>query len=649
MTTIVRHPQVRHDRRRPAGPPDAHSGLTCDGSPLQLRPARAEDRQAIEALFERMSPRSLRQRFLTASMVSAREYVADLDDPGRTLDAALVVWRGEVVAVGSTHRVSQTAAEVALAIDDAHQRHGLGTLVLGDLVARARARGLLELVALTLASNDPMLRVFDHMGLPMRVDSADGTCAVTLQLDEQAGPARPAAGRASLTDGLALQPFLRPRSVAVVGAGVQRDGVGRQVVQRLQHSDFAGRVYVVNPSGEVVGRTASFRAVADLPEAVDLAVIAVPGDAVTTAVREATAAGSRAVAVLGGGPSADPDTVRGEDLRASCRAAGARFLGPDIIGLVNTDPRVRLDASFLHPSPAPGPVCVVADSWALTTAIVARLGMSGTGVSTVVNLGGARGEISAVDALSFAAADPRTSLAVVCVGDEGELAAYRPGERPGSRGALPVLLLTTSGSATDPSGEEDDPGLAAGVVRVGSLTELVDTADLLAKAGPPAGRRVAVLGNAGGSGRLALQAVVRHGLLPADLSQHADRRLSTVLPPGASVGPAVDATSAATIDQLRKALMAVAEDPGVDAVVAQITALPHLQACEIGHLLDEVAQVNPSTSIVSAVQDTVCTGPQRAPTIPDPERAVAALAHALEVRVAGCRRGTTHPRAVPRR
>jgi acyl-CoA synthetase (NDP forming) len=143
--------------------------------------------------------------------------------------------------------------------------------------------------------------------------------------------------------------------------------------------------------------------------------------------------------------------------------------------------------------------------------------------------------------------------------------------------------------------------------------------------------------------------VVRHGLLPADLSQHADRRLSTVLPPGASVGPAVDATSAATIDHLRKALMAVAEDPGVDAVVAQITALPHLQACEIGHLLDEVAQVNPSTSIVSAVQDTVCTGPQRAPTIPDPERAVAALAHALEVRVAGCRRGTTHPRAVARR
>ena len=166
-------------RFAPADPPEGHSALSMDGRVLQLRLAADEDRQGLDDLFSRLSSRSVYQRFLTVSRVLTNEYAADLTDKARTLDAVLVTWQGTVVAVGSTHLVSKSAAEVALVIDDAHQGKGLGSLMLEELMARARARGLSQLVALVLADNRQMRQVLTDLGVPVRFEPQGETCAVT--------------------------------------------------------------------------------------------------------------------------------------------------------------------------------------------------------------------------------------------------------------------------------------------------------------------------------------------------------------------------------------------------------------------------------------------------------------------------------------
>lgn len=155
-----------------------------DGTALQIRDARPEDEPAIEDLLETLSPRSVYQRFLSASPRSAYPYAQRLFDPTRTLDAVVATLAGELVAVGSTHPLSSDSAEFALAIADVHQGHGLGTLVLEALVDRARAHGLADLVGEILVGNEQMLDVLRHLGLPVTFTIDAGIAEATINLSE---------------------------------------------------------------------------------------------------------------------------------------------------------------------------------------------------------------------------------------------------------------------------------------------------------------------------------------------------------------------------------------------------------------------------------------------------------------------------------
>src|SRR5689334_11156330 len=165
--------------------PERYDVLGADGAVLQLRVVEPGDEDALLDLFARVSSRTSYQRFLAVSPVAASEYVASLMSRGgdADVDAVVACSCGVVVAVASIHRVSAAAAEVALLIDDEHQGEGLGTLLLEDLVARARGRGIRELVALTLRSNVQMLEVFRDLGLPLRFESEGETFGVTVGLE----------------------------------------------------------------------------------------------------------------------------------------------------------------------------------------------------------------------------------------------------------------------------------------------------------------------------------------------------------------------------------------------------------------------------------------------------------------------------------
>lgn len=176
-------------------------GLARDGIVHHIRDAGPEDKPEIQRLLDALSPRSAYQRFLSASPGQARHYCEALFDPHRTLDAVLATTAGELVAIGSTHRLSADSAEFALAIADRHQGHGVGTLVLESLVERARARGVALLVGEVLVANAQMLDVLSHLGLPLSVAVDQGVAEVTIDLRENAEYQRATARRATTARG----------------------------------------------------------------------------------------------------------------------------------------------------------------------------------------------------------------------------------------------------------------------------------------------------------------------------------------------------------------------------------------------------------------------------------------------------------------
>ena len=226
--------------------PERYDVLGADGAVLQLRVVEPGDRDALMDLFARVSTRTSYQRFLAMSPVAADQYVASLMDAGEDVDAVLASSRGVVVAVASIHGVSASTAEVALLIDDEHQGEGLGTLLLEDLVARARARGIRELVALTLRSNVQMVEVFRDLGLPLRIEPEGDTFGVTVGLEESSALQDALAHRSAAAASASLQRLLRPRSVLVLGGHGHRSDLGQEVVRHLRRSGFAGPVRAVN-------------------------------------------------------------------------------------------------------------------------------------------------------------------------------------------------------------------------------------------------------------------------------------------------------------------------------------------------------------------------------------------------------------------
>src|SRR3954471_6494791 len=267
--------------------PAAYDVLAADGAVLQVRLVAPGDLPSLHELFERLSARTAYQRFLTASPVAGEEYVESLGDVERALAAVMAVHQGVVVGVGSVHVVSPATAEVALVVDDVSQGQGLGTLLLEDLVARARARGLRELVALVLCRNRQMLQVLHDLGLPLRSERDGDTLSVTVDLQETSALETALAAREAAAAAASMERLLRPRSVAVLGSSGHRSAVAQQLIRRLRRSGFGGTVRAVNRFAADGPRVPAEAEAEDLGGAmgpVDLAVVAVsPGDEVAAA------------------------------------------------------------------------------------------------------------------------------------------------------------------------------------------------------------------------------------------------------------------------------------------------------------------------------------------------------------------------------
>jgi acetyl coenzyme A synthetase (ADP forming)-like protein len=382
----------------------------------------------------------------------------------------------------------------------------------------------------------------------------------------------------------ALAASLRPRSVAVVGAG-RTNGVGANILGNLL-ATFRGQVFPVNPNASTIGGVACYPAVSAIPEAVDLAVVAVPPACVDAVIDDCIRAKVSGVIVItaGFGETGGDGRARETAIRDRLRRAGIRLIGPNCLGIVNTDPNVCLNASFSPTFPPAGPVAFVSQSGALGLAVLETAAQLGLGISSFVSIGN-HADVSFEDLLEYWEGDPRTTAILVYaesfanprrfatiarrVSRLKPVVVLKAGRSPaGSRAALSHTGALAAGDALVDAMLRD-----AGVVRVDTLEALFATATLLAYQPLPRGPRVAILTNAGGPGILAADACEPAGLDVAALSTETLAALKSFLPPTAGLGNPIDMIATASPEHYHRAIPLLLQDPGVDALIAMFIPL----------------------------------------------------------------------------
>jgi predicted CoA-binding protein/RimJ/RimL family protein N-acetyltransferase len=333
----------------------AHDALAADGRIVRIRPVDPQDGAALRALYDSSGDRSLYLRFFASGRGQIDQEVRRLTRsvaPDHWVVVALDADR--LIAVASYERSdSGRYAEFAVLVADAEHGRGIGTLLLEQLVRQARLDGIRELSGDMLVDNGPMLRVARVLTPSMLVQANTGVMRVSLPtaVDDRAQALIDLRERSA--ERKALHPLLAPASIAVVGAGRKPGGVGHEVLCNLLEHGFTGPVYPVNPHADEVVRRRAYPNLAALPHPVDLAVIAVPAAAVGAVLTDAGSARVGAAVVLSAGfAEAGPDgTTAQASLLRTARAHGIRLVGPNCLGVLNTDPAVRMAATFATAAP----------------------------------------------------------------------------------------------------------------------------------------------------------------------------------------------------------------------------------------------------------------------------------------------------------
>ena len=561
--------------------------LLRDGRIAQLRRAFPDDDGLLRELNARLSPRTRLLRYFGAQEASGDWYVDRVVRSAPDRGTLLAEVDGTVVAVGSFFRTQSdpTVAEVAFLIDDEHHAIGLGTLLLEHLAQEAREQGITTFLADVMTDNAGMLDVFIHSGLLVRRTSSRGLTRAEIDL----APPRDFQGVVEAREGEAehasLLPALAPRSIAVVGSS-RADSIARTVLRAVVDGGFHGQVHAVGRQSEPIAACPGHGRVGEVGEAVDLVVIAVPAQQVLAVARDCAAAGARALLVLSAGFAETGPEGRAlqEELLRLCREHSMRLLGPNCLGVVNTDPLVSLNATFCDAEPQPGSIALVSQSGAVGVAALRRAESSGVGLSLFVSTGN-KADVSGNDLLAYLERDDRTSVVALYLESFGNARRFaRVAARVGR--SKPIVVVKSGRSAagsragTSHTAAAATPDVAvdalfeqAGVLRADDLPEMFDIALVLATAPRPRGSRVVVIGNSGGPGVLAADACEQAGLSVLPLAAPTRAALRALLPPAAAVDNPVDLLATATPQDYERAVALVLADPDVDAVVAIYTPL----------------------------------------------------------------------------
>jgi acyl-CoA synthetase (NDP forming)/GNAT superfamily N-acetyltransferase len=610
--------------------------VLTDGGTVHLRPIIPTDAELIRELHGRLSERTRYFRYFSPyPHMSDRDLkrFSVVDHHGRVAFGAFL--GDDLIAVGRYERLGDTdSAEVAFVVEDGHQGRGLGSILLEHLAAAARERGIGRFVAEVLGENGQMVRVFRDAGYRVRRAIEEGVLYLEFDIDPTEASVEVARAREQAAEARSVHNLLHPASIAVIGASTDPAKVGHVVLTNLLRGDFTGTVYPVNSAHRSVRGVRAYPSVLDIPDPVDLAVVAIPAAGVADVLDACLAKGVRTLVVLSAGFAEAGPAGGGAERRlvGQARAHGMRVVGPNALGVLNTAAGVRLNATLAPELPGAGRAGFFCQSGALGIGILADARTRGLGLSTFVSAGN-RADVSGNDLLQYWETDPATQVVLLYLESFGNPRKFARLARRLAR-HKPIVVVRSGRHAVHPglaatSVPVDEASVRAlfeqsGVIRVAMLAELFDTALLLANQPLPAGERIGVVGNS-----------TAIGLLAADTVLAQDLRLAA---------DPVDTGPDATPEQVAGAVRDMLRRDDVDAMVIVFVpalAVPgNAYARALRAVVDEGAAARkPVVSTFLAVEgvptELAVPGPDGTPgygSVPSyssPERAVQALARAV--------------------
>lgn len=613
--------------------------LASDGGVVHLRPITPSDADALIRFHEGLSERTRYLRYFGPTPTLPPREVVRMTTVDYRSRVAILAWLGdEIIAMGLYEGLGSGgkphAAEVAFVVADSHQGRGLGPILLEHLAGAAAENGFTEFEAEVLSENPNMVAVFRDAGYQISRAFDGSTVHVSFEIDPTDALTSVRNARERASEARSIANLLRPTAVAVIGASSDPKKVGNVLLANLIAGGFTGPVYPVNGPGQArsVRGIRAYERVIDIPDPVDLAVVAVPASGMSEVLDDCLAKGVKTLVVVsaGFGELGDEGLAAERVLLTQVRSHGMRLVGPNALGVVNNAPEIALNATLAPRLPGPGRVGFFCQSGALGIAILDTAARRQLGLSTFVSAGN-RADVSGNDVLQYWDTDEATDVVLLYLENFGNPRKFGRIARRVARNKPVVAIksgqgaLTRVGERGEQYGAVDDRiaqmVLAqAGVLQVDTLTDLLDAATVLAYQPLPAGPRTAVIGNSS---------------VIASLAAHTARSA------GLQVVSMIDLGPAAPEEELSAAVSSALGDDGVDAVIVVFVPPVAVDTAEYSRALmaavegSEARERKPIVTTFLAVEGIPAglsvPGPEGMPTrgsipsYPTPERAASAL------------------------
>ncbi|HSL36334.1 MAG TPA: GNAT family N-acetyltransferase [Arthrobacter sp.] len=495
-----------------------------DGGTAHLRPIHPSDADAVQAFHVGQSQKSIYMRFFAfKSKLSAKELKRFTEVDYKDRVALVITIGGEIMGIGRYDRLDDPEeAEVAFNISDAHQGRGIGSILLEHLAAAARENGIRKFSAEVLPENRKMLMVFSDAGYDVKRHFDDGVVSLEFNIDPTDKSRAVMESREHRAEARSIQELLAPSSVAVIGASRKWGTVGYQLLEHIIEGGFTGPVYAINPEAFELAGMLSFARLSEVPGPVKLAIIAVPYAEVPKVVEECGAAGVKGIVVATAGYADDGERglARQRELVRQARANGMRVIGPASLGIMNTNPAVSLNASMAPSLGRRGGLGLFSQSAAIGVSLYAASSRRRVGISTFLSAGN-RADVSGNDMMQYWEDDADTTAVGLYLESIGNPRKFSRLARRLAR-TKPVIVAKSDAMGLPPGHAVrttqappealDAMMRQAGVIRVETIEQLMDVAQIVSSQPLPKGPGIAVFSNSRALGKVVADSAAVQGL-----------------------------------------------------------------------------------------------------------------------------------------
>lgn len=617
-----------------------------DGSTVRVRVANKLDSRSVLEFFESLPLETRYKRFMGFAIPEI-----DILIPEKDGIALIAIHENKVIAHAMYKKIGNKA-EMGVVVDDKYQGKGLGTILIGMITEAAYKDGVDIMEAFVLPDNTQMISVLKSLGFPYKFEIEPGYIKITYPTSLTPEAIEAFDKRDSIAARESLKYFLEPKSVAVIGASREKGSIGYELFKNIIEGGFTGVCYPVNNKAKYVMSIKAYHSIKEIEDNIDIAFIAVPAREVLNVAKECAEKGVKGLVVISSGfaETGEDGKKLQDELLNICRQSGMRLIGPNCMGIANTDPSISLNGQFSSFKPKEGNIGFFSQSGALGISVIEYANMLDLGLSSFISVGN-KADISGNDVLQYWEYDERTKVILLYLESFGNPRKFSRIAKRISK-FKPIIVVKGGRSLAGLRAAQSHTGAIlmgsnlsldallkqCGVIRTDTLSEMFDVAALLVTQPLPRGRRVGIITNAGGAGILAADACEAAGLEVVEFPQNIKEKLRSFLLPIASVNNPIDLSAQALPIHYYYAISEVLKNGIVDSLIVIYVPPVKREIEEVANnILRAAKEFNslniPILSVFLAyhgITQILSYDNLKIPSYPFPEDAVRALSKVVE-------------------